>query len=272
MTQANAETIITIIKDHVDVIRKLITGKGAPPPALMKRLNLPENITDLITTAYKYGKFQMINRRFSETLSDYELNRLVQNVKLTANQVKALEYVEMHTGENITALGAKITSDIVPALVNADLSQLQGIRMVVSAGILETESRGKVAQGLRDLSGDWDRDWDRVAQTEMWNAKLYSEAQTILDGTSAFSDKGGDTLVFKRPASYACNQCKRLYLEADGKTPRLFRLTDMMAYGTNAGLKTADWNPVFGTMHPNCGCPFAVMPDGAAFDENGRII
>jgi len=101
VTQANAETIITIIKDHVDVIRKLITGKGAPPPALMKRLNLPENITDLITTAYKYGKFRMINRRFSETLSDYELNRLVQNVKLTANQVKAL-WLACHTQEEIS--------------------------------------------------------------------------------------------------------------------------------------------------------------------------
>lgn len=83
-------------------------------------------------------------------------------------------------------------------------------------------------QELRKQSGDWKRDWSHIAQTEMWDAKLQGEAVAI-------QDKVADAVVFKRPAADACAKCKQLYLESDGVTPKLFRMSDLLSHGTNYG-------------------------------------
>ena len=272
MTQKQIDEVKRIISEHINEIIYLATGNGTPSPSLAKKLNLPKEFIDLITTTFKYGKFNMVDRKFSQTLSSTELDKILKNITLTNTQVKALEYTKISTGQNITGLGSKITSSIVPALATSGLSQLQGVQTIVGAAILDTSTRYTVVQNLRDMSGDWDRDWHRVAHTEMWNAKINGEVMAMMEDNSALSGKKGDTIVFKQPSPMACNQCRKLYLKADGVTPKLFKLSEMLELGSNVGLKTADWKPVVGTVHPNCMCPLLVMPDGFTFDKNGDIV
>jgi len=110
-----------------------------------------------------------------------------------------------------------------------------------------------------------DRDWDRVAYTELTDAQKQGQAHRLLE------DGNVDKLVYKMPMPTACPQCKHLYLMPDGKTPRLFKLSELVGNGTNIGRKPhpikggkvkpggrADGQEtlkaVAGLMHPWCAC------------------
>lgn len=85
-----------------------------------------------------------------------------------------------------------------------------------------------------ELHGKMDykaRDWQRVAYTELVDSQKQGAAHRKLE------ESRSDGLVYKMPMPTACSQCKHLYLLPDGKTPKLFRLKDMLNNGTNIGCK-----------------------------------
>jgi hypothetical protein len=51
-----------------------------------------------------------------------------------------------------------------------------------------------------------------------------------------------------------CKHCKRLHIGPDGQ-PRIFKLSDLEANGTNVGRKASEWKAVVGTVHPHCFTP-----------------
>ena len=106
------------------------------------------------------------------------------------------------------------------------------IRDTVVKTIRDGKTRGQLASDLEHATGDWTRDWDQVATTELWNARLYGEVADILQGKGMYANtKGEETKVFRRPAPNVCRSCKKLLLEADGVTPKVFRLGDLIANG-----------------------------------------
>lgn len=72
--------------------------------------------------------------------------------------------------------------------------------------------------------------------------------------------------------SHNCKHCKKAYLMEDEVTPRVFRLSDLKANGSNYGLKTADWVPTLGSLHPNCRCSLSEIPQGFGFKENSSTL
>jgi hypothetical protein len=64
-----------------------------------------------------------------------------------------------------------------------------------------------------------------------------------------------NTIVFKKVVNddSLCQWCRKFYLLPDG-TPRLFRLEELQANGSNYGKKKTDWKPVLGKTHPRCRC------------------
>ena len=126
------------------------------------------------------------------------------------------------------------------------------------------------ASELHHTMEDKARDWQRLAYYELNDAAKQGQAHRLLE------DGDPDKLVYKVPLTTACAQCKHSYLLADQKTPKLFRLQDLMANGTNIGRKAAPvkggkvvlggrtdgsetLKPVCGLMHPWCAClgPYA---------------
>lgn len=251
----------------------LMVGGGKPSPQLLKKLGVPKRLHDLVSTAYQVGKLE-------KTLVDIDWNNLdlpefekaLSKATMTSAQKKALEFAKVNAGQRITALNNTMTTMVTNVLTQQSMSQLQGIQYIIGQGLSTAQSRGEVARILRDFTGDWKRDWNRVAHSEMWEAKLQGEVMSILDNESPLTQDGGDTIVFKRPAHNACNQCKKHYLESDGVTPKLFRLQDLIANGSNVGRKTADWLPTVGILHPNCMCTLNIMPEGFTFDSMGQIV
>lgn len=273
MTRSQINKIKKIIADHMEVLLHILIGEGKPSPDLLRKLKLPKEITDMITSSYQYGRLGVIQGKSLTAMSEREVEQLLRRLKLTKAQQRSVDYSKLRAQQAIDTLTQKITATTVTLALQSDQTMWQVVKEVIPDALENNTPRHRVIQQLRDKTQDLNRDWHRVAHTEMWNAKLNGEAEAILNNESPLSKKGADTMVYKRPAaSTACKKCKQLLLEPDGVTPKVFKLSELIQNGDNYGLKQADWKPVVGTIHPNCMCPINVMPDGTKFDSQGNLV
>lgn len=272
LTAAQIRQIKDIISNHMEVLGQIMVGEGKPSPALIKKLGLPKELTSLVTTAYKYGKLSILQGKDLSTMSASEVQNLMRKIQLTPAQQQSIEQIKLKAQTNIDSIGQRITSTVMNAALQSDLQMWQAIKEVIPAAIENDTPRYKVIQMLREKTGDMARDWHRVAHTELFDAKLQGEAEAILDNKSPLSSQGAETLVYKKPAPTACAKCKQLYLESDGVTPRVFKISELMANGNNYNKKQADWKPTLGTLHPNCMCTLNVKPPDTEFDSHGNLI
>ena len=61
------------------------------------------------------------------------------------------------------------------------------------------------------------------------------------------------------------------HLEKDGKTPRVFKLTELMGNGSNVGRKHNDRRPVVQSFHPYCACRLSELEPGFGFGADGLV-
>jgi len=272
LTRTQLNQIKRIISDHMEVLMQITVGDGHPSSALLRKLKLPQDIVDLITTSYKYGRLGILEGKDLSNMSEEDVQKLLRKIKLTRSQERSVDYAKVKAQQSIDTLTQRITSNVITMAVQSDLSMWEAVKEVIPAALENNTPRYKVIQQLREKTGDMERDWHRVAHSEMWNAKLQGEAEAIVNNESPMSRKGAETLVYKKPAHNACPKCKQLYLEKDGVTPRVFKISELLANGDNYGKKQADWLPTLGILHPNCMCPINVMPDNTEFDSQGNLI
>lgn len=248
----------------------ITVGKSLADKTLLKKLGISQEDIGLIQKSFMFGDSRIRSGETAFKKLNYdELKKIMLTQPKTSSQKEMIDFARENTGLYITKLEGNLTSAV------ADLykqSQMKIISDTIVDGIGSVSSTSEVVTKLRDRTEDCKRDWHRVAQTEMWNAKLQGEANAILKGSSPLTDKGAETLVYKRPAPDACPHCIKLYLEPGTLKPRVFKLSELMKNGTNYGLKTADWKACLGTLHPNCACTLNVMPPGFKFDDNGDLV
>lgn len=194
---------------------------------------------------------------------------------------EAVALLRDRIGQHVRGLGNKLDTVTGHILVDADdklrRRRLTSLQRETVRGVQERASAQEVAQQVRAATKDLRRDWLRVAHTEMHNA--VEEAKAIV---LTHSHPERDPRVFKRPRPDACAFCKLLYLKPDGVTPRVFRLSVLLANGTNAGRRAGrptrsgrsrtQWKAVLGAMHPFCKCELFVLPDGMGFNNQGQMV
>ena len=201
---------------------------------------------------------------------DYEaVRQAIQNnpIPLSPTEKFAIEVARVRAGEYCRGLGNTIAEDLSEIFIEADEEQAAAIRSeiadAVQAGIARRKTIKQVASDIGNRKGDWCRDLERIAATELHDAMEEGEADYIEDR------HGAEARVAKEVSPDACDECKALY-QVDGH-PRIFSLADLRANGTNVGRKRAQWQPVVGATHPWCGCTLVQVPDGYGFDEHGQL-
>jgi len=137
------------------------------------------------------------------------------------------------------------------------------IRTETAAAIAEGQGPAKLASRLGNLTGDWSRDWDRIAKTELQGA--YNDAVVI----TAVRQFGPDVGIARVPEAAACGDCRRVFL-VDGK-PRIWGVEELLDNGTNVGLKREEWKATLWPVHPRCRCSTMVVPQGMRFDMEWRL-
>lgn len=272
LTRTQLNQIKHIISDHMEVLMQIIVGDGHPSSALLRKLKLPQDIVDLVTTSYKYGRLGILEGKDLSNMSEEDVQKLLRKIKLTRSQERSVDYAKVKAQQSIDTLTQRITSNVITMAVQSDLSMWEAVKEVIPAALENNTPRYKVIQQLREKTGDMERDWHRTAQTELWDAKLQGEAEAIINNESPLSRNGVETEVYKKPAPNCCQKCKQLYLERDGITPRVFKISELLANGNNYGKKQADWLPTLGVLHPNCLCTLNVKPMDTEFDSQGNLV
>lgn len=180
---------------------------------------------------------------------------------LSRVEQKAIEWASEHAGQYIRGLGDDMVKEARAGIALESGAALRAVQNQVTESISNRETVSQLKTRLFHSFDDKNRDWQRVAATEINNAIQNGIYQTIWES----SPKGGDQLVFKRPAGDACRHCKRLHLEEDGITPKIFKLSELRE--SNIGLKANDWEATVGAVHPWCQCQLSEVPDGYGFKK-----
>lgn len=144
---------------------------------------------------------------------------------------------------------------------------------VAMATLAEEQNRsvGDLMIAMRDLTNDVARDWDRVAKTETANVINVGMTDKIIKMNEGEDPE--NIYIFKRVVNdqALCSSCRKLHLMDDGVTPRIYRLSEVLANGTNVGKKQSDWQMTIGVVHPRCRCQISQVPPGYFFNKQGKL-
>ena len=129
------------------------------------------------------------------------------------------------------------------ALANLDRSEL-------ADRLRKESSLGKVKQLLKDTSGNANRDWQRVALTEMSNLiGIGSVDRIVVDNQGKNLNEVYVYRIIVQD-NVTCKHCRKFYGDV-GQVPKLYRLSTLLANGSNYGKPQQDWAPCIGATHPN---------------------
>jgi len=244
-----------------DLAYTWVPESGVVPPAVRERIEF----------AYNYGHALGYDR--------IAPNKPVPNFiareppKLTEQEKHARDWAERSAAETIVGLGNRVAQDFTTEAIEADAELRQkfraAIREELDGNIERRETWRKLASELGHRTGDWARDFRRIAATE----KQHAMNEGITAGLIEREGSPKSVYVAKIPAPDACEACIALHLTAGpGSPPRIFTLAELTQNGSNVGRKRAQWRAGVGPVHPWCSCTLVHVPAGWGFNEEGEMV
>lgn len=165
-----------------------------------------------------------------------------------------------HSYKHIKNLAEKRKDAVTKYISEEDLKQ------TISEGISNRESKQAIVSNLHHQTGDWQRDYGRIVETEMND--IFQQGR----GLSLEQKFGEDVEVFKSVYPQACRHCIRLYLTGGlGSEPRTFTLKQLQANGSNIGRKVAGWLATIGSTHAFCRCNLNRRPKNSIWDPEKKM-
>lgn len=249
-------------KDEIEVLRKFDTSVSDLyqkfPPAVKSFFfgRLSALIGDYNAQQLTYSDFlQYLNK--------------AQYIPLSTQDKAELSLIKQMSTSHIKSFGDKIKSNVNNIILEESSNQREQYSKVLkremSRATVDKKSLTNIVSEIGKQTGNWEKDWGRIVDTEMNNIYQQGRAQTI---SNIFTP---EAKVYKMPYPDACRHCIRLYLTSGvGSKPQTFTLQEMISFGTNVGRKVADWKPVLGSMHPHCRCHLVHVLDGQVWDEDNQ--
>lgn len=200
-----------------------------------------------------------IDKESPKTIPEMEAQQSVKGLK---PEGQANDYSIENANDKMLQYINKMKLDVatrIDALVRENndaykMNALQNLnRDATSDELMKESTIGKLRQKLRDTSKDGNRDWVRVAVTEMSNTiGIASVDRIVTDNT----EKPLDDVFAYRVIVHderTCKYCRRFYEDHDG-SPKVYKLSTLLANGSNYGKNRDSWMPVTGATHPNERC------------------
>jgi len=206
-----------------------------------------------------------------DTVSLVDLKTLIQTNPIPMQPVEtaAMLIARQEAGMFASALGNRMENDLLMAagLENSDARlELSQIKDETEYAVVNRTTANQLASRLAEVTGDYERDWHRLAVTELQNAQEKGYARVVE------SETGKQSLVAKLVNPDACHSCVDVYCESDRVTPKIFTLAELQANGTNVGRKTSEYLPTVGPIHPHCFCRLIRVPKGFGFNDINQLV
>jgi hypothetical protein len=269
-TEEQLHAIRSIIRRHHTAIIAGVFGPEALSPdeaRLLEEAGMLKTKLAAIDDAYNLGHaIGIIDAPKAATMSlDAFRDYLRDNpFELTEAEERAVGASRMMAADHVRNLSAKIERETGRVISEAE--QRDAIKEKTTTAIERRKTVGRLKTELGKITKDYDRDWHRVAITELHGARQRGQADHYRDTF------GSDGYVFKRAMPDACKYCQELHNDPETGHPIIFKLSALEANGTNVGRKAADWRAVVGTVHPYCQCELVYLPDGWGFNEAGEMV
>lgn len=251
-----------IVRKYTVLLRYLTLG-----PASLKKSELKM----LIQEGLLSPKF------YQPTIGDTYLEAHVDLLRDTSRKTvrsSALKYLKEHAGQFIDKFATKASTDI-GTIINQNLlihnQQMKSVtKDTLASGVATHKAAKRIAQELRAKTKDLYKDWDRVVTTEMAQAQNLGALDAITENSKGKAHN--EIYVYKIGVidDKRCKVCEKLWTLPDGVTPKVYRLSELTANGTNYGKKTADWKATVETTHPNCRDFLMELPISWGF-QNGAL-
>jgi hypothetical protein len=283
LTPEQIAAIRAILDDASQAIA-ISTFGVEPDKAIVDRLVEEGYLTrevalDLARTAFSHGvltgreadqqAFAHAADQASRQLTFDDLLKRQNKIPLSDAEKRAREIAADRAGQYCVGLGNRWSDTFNRVLVDADHQLANNTRGIIrdktKVAIEERKTRGQLKSDLRQATQDWTRDWDRIAHTEMQNAHQEGVFESIVER------KGMEALLARVPDPGACDDCKRLLLDHDGK-PLIRPASWWAEQGSNVGRKKRDWKPTLSTIHPHCRCETVHVPNGWEFTDDWELV
>lgn len=150
---------------------------------------------------------------------------------------------------------AKVVNEVSSFLADA---KAQGIDTDV-----ETVLNGK----LTDVWGEVGKNVKTIIDSEAQNGRAFGALEGIVKINEDVGENDPVVYFVVVHDEHLCDECKRLHLNEDDVTPRLWRLSECKA-GYH---KRGDNEPSIAGEHPHCRCTIATLMPGYGFDHNGHV-
>jgi hypothetical protein len=201
--------------------------------------------------------------RLTQVIGDYNSGRLAYNdfeEYLRREQYQPLTPFEeiqytlarQATYHHLKNLENRVRQDVETGITEElTRSEYENIfKEEIATGVKERKSVTNIISDIGHRTQDWSKDLGRIVDTEMNNIFQRGRVVEIMR-----QNPGSDPLVYKDVYAGACRHCIALYLtEGLGSVPRLFKLSVLIANGSNIGRKVGDWLPTVSGTHPWCRC------------------
>ena len=260
-SKTTIEKIREIIEKHYARLSISVLGNSVFSQKQLQELEAQgidtSNKTSLITLIYNHNFINNPIDKDSPTSIGDMKNQ--QSVKGLVPEGEAHDYTTESINEQVKQYIDKLRLEVqtrVEGIIRANndrykMNALQNLdRPELSDRLVKESSLGKVKQELRDTFKQGQRDWQRVALTEMSNAIGMGSVDRIVSNN--VSKDLDDVYVFRIPVNDAitCKYCRRFY-NYDDMSPKVYKLSTLLGNGSNYGRKTDEWLPVVGATHPN---------------------
>jgi hypothetical protein len=234
---------------------------------------LAEHSYNYPETAFKFGMLtQALKKQDIDKIKYEDFKKFIKEGKylpLTDKEKYTLDILQKKTFSHIKDLSSKIKSQTKVELFNQTANHRKQYEKLIKEELIEgVTGRKSIAQIVSNLghkTGDWQRNFGRIVETEMHT--IFEEGRAA----EIEREKGKDALVYKDVFLGACKYCIKHYLTNGTNSPaKIFKLSQLLVNGTNIGKKADKWLPVVGAMHPFCRCLLNDVPDNPIWDKDKR--
>lgn len=234
-----------------------------------------KNKQGIIEHAYYFGILaEALGDKRAQNMSYADFTRFLATgtfIPLTQTEEFALEQLKGRAYTDITNLSNRMKNAVSNSALKHNQSRqsfvANAIKKKAMNAVAMRKSARELASELAEMSKDWEVDWLRIAYYLMHEAYNTGRAQNIL------KTYGKNAEVYFDVYEGACQECKELYLEDPSdlnSKPKVFKLVDIMANGSNIGRKKDQWLPTISPTHPYCRCTINFKDPKYDWDEELR--
>ena len=269
LTKTEIEEIIQIIQERVGISTYLTTGIALPGldiDKLRSKGMFKGDTGSVIEDAYLYGILSTLDP--SMAIASYPvIKAAILAMPLSEIEKQAAEWLSTNAAMYCKGLGNTIEATTLRIVHDStrEMAMLGKIRETLSEGVKARKTHSQMVTLLRVSTKDVQRDWHRIVNTEIHNARTQGTAQGLR------KQFGDDVTVIIRSHSDCCDLCRAAY--SKGGTPKVFSLKELSSRN-NVGRKAAELKkePGLPPLHPHCFCEVMRFdPKIQTFDSKDRI-